>query len=357
MKRTGPIEIIEGWLADGPTAAPDRIVARLPDQLRETRQARERGILRSTWIVAPIAAAAVTLAVAVLSGGLRPPAGDHLAPDIPPPPTPFAQGDRVDILLQIENRSDRPYGSWYWSGSSGGMPTAMPCQAILVAEQIRAPGVIRFGEVHPETEEPMARESLPVLLDTDALPGSPIAYRDDIVPVWTYAYLIAVSEDGGVLVEPLGASPSVEDAGPICPTPDTSWPGGWPMIQAWLADQLALPDCGVVRNVTWPQSRELASSTSARRCFYDAWLDRRGAQITTISFTNHGPLIEIMRTSDGTVEMVSQDLRPPASGQLRVVTCARLVPPSQLPGFTHGPDIDEAMVFMIDVESCSRAEP
>jgi hypothetical protein len=354
MKRTEPTWIVETWLTEGPDTAPDRIMAQLPAQVTRTPQARVGGALRFSGLLAP-AGAAIILAALVLGGVLRPWVGDDGPSDLPSPPPAFGAGDRVDLVLLIENRSDRTHGSWYWSGHSGAMPFAPPCQAVVAEHRVLAPGVVRFGEVHPETEAALDRESLPVVLDTSALPGSPVAFRDDVVPVWTYAYRIAVSEEGLVILEPLDAIPSAADAGPICPPTDTPWPEGWPDVRAWLADRPALPDCGLERieSLAQPITGEPVRNTAARRCLYDAWLAGQDGQLALVTITDTGPFLEVIRTSGGAVEVVRQQLRSSVSDEVVVTTCTRLVPPSDWDGMEAGPEDDARLVFVIDPESCS----
>jgi len=352
MSGTDSIELIETWLAEGPDTAPERLMEQLPAGVARARQARTPGVLRISLLIAPIAAAAALLIGLVVSGVLRLPVGDEL-PVIPSPPAVFGEGARIDIALIIENRSDQPQGSWYWSGSSGSSATATPCFAAIRTHALRAPGVVRFGEVQPETEEALDRESLPVVLDTDSLPGSPVAFRDEVVPVWTYAYRISVSEGGLVSVEPLDAMPSVRDAGPICPVPDTSWPGGWPDVQAWLAERPVLPDCGFAELDVPPSLGENDVNTAARQCFYDAWRGGEDAQLETLTFSDTGPFIEVMRTSDGAVEYLTEDLRSPTP-ELHVRSCTGLGPPSDFEEFGYRPEDDGTLVFVIDPESCTE---
>jgi hypothetical protein len=353
--RRDPADILDAWLSEGPSVAPDRLIATLPSRLGQTRQARGRGILRSAWLLAPVAAAATLVAVVALSSVLRPPAATDVPQEIPSPPS---TRHRIDIVLLIENRSDRPFGAWYWNGYSGSQPTARSCSAIVDVVTMSTPAVLRFGEVDPDAEEPLDRESLPVLLDTNALPGSPAGYRADAVPVWTYAYRVAVDEGGTVAVEPLGSVPSVSSARPLCPEPDTSWPGGWPDVQAWLAERPTLPDCGVERVEAGPVSivGESPLNTPARRCFFDAWVAGEGAQFTRLMFTNSGPIIEVYRTSAGAVETATQLLGPTDSDELVVDgPCTRLVAPSEVDDAMWGPEDDATFVFAIDPNSCAPA--
>lgn len=263
----------------------------------------------------------------------------------------------MDVLLLVENLSERSYGSWHWTGSSGSAPTTPPCHAAITEFTLRAPAVIRFGPVDPETEESLDRESLPILLSTDSLPGAPIGYRERPNPVWTYAYRVSVSADEGVTVDPLDALSSTS-AGPLCPVPDTRWPDGWPDVQAVLADRPTLPDCGVERVVRqYPAQASTGWNTEARECFYDAWLAGDDAQIASVVHSPDGPWLEVFRTSGGQVERVLQTLQvrdaPP-----QVITCAGLIRPSQRSPEASledndRADVDATMVFLLDIESCS----
>lgn len=312
MSRTDPILIIESWLAEGPVAAPDRLVGQLPARLGQTRQRGVREGLRFAWIAIPVTAAVVTVAV-LLSTVLAPEVGDGPV-DIPPPPATFQEGGRADVVLLIANLSDRPHGAWHWTGSSGSVPTAMPCSAVIAEHKLRAPAVVRFGEVDPDGDSIPDLESLPVILDTASLPGHPVAFRDDVVPVWTYAYRVSVTEDGAVAVEPLDGVPSMASAGPLCPVPDTSWPGGWPDVQAWLADRPTLPDCGMERvEVSAYREAPPVRDSEARRCLYDAWLAGEDAQFASLTYTDTGPVLEVYRTSDGALQRVHQQLRSDVS--------------------------------------------
>ncbi|MDQ2673920.1 MAG: hypothetical protein M3Y40_04635 [Chloroflexota bacterium] len=353
MSRTDSIEIIEAWLAEGPSAAPSSVVWELPAHRSVGGRAEGRSVLRFAWLALPAAAAVVT-AVLLLSNVLTPEVGEDAPPAIPSPPASFGEGGRVDVVLLIANQSDRPYGSWHWTGSSGTIATAMPCHAVLTRTyRLRAPDVVRFGEVDPETEDTAYLDALPVVLDTAAMPGQPLAYRDDIVPVWTYAYRIAVSDAGGVAVEPLDAIPSVESAGPLCPMPDMSWPGGWPEMQAWLAERPELPDCGVERFEASPDSRQGNYNTEARQCLYDAYLAGEDAQFSTLTLTDDGPILEIYRTSGGTVEYVWQQLRSGVSEDIISSSCWELARPSE--SSIEGMDAfaDETLVFVLEpLEGC-----
>jgi hypothetical protein len=356
MSRVERTDVIEAWLAEGPVMAPDRLLADLPARLSTTRQDHVIRVGRTSLFLAPVAAAAVILAVLVVTGVLGTSVGDDGPPDIPTPPMPLSEGDRVDVVLLVENRSGRQYGLWHWTGASGGGGYASPCHAIVWTYQIRAPGVVRFGAVEAD-EDPLARESLPVLLDTDALPGHPVAFRNELVPVWTYAYRVAVDEQDVVGVEPLDTVPSLTSAGPLCPPADTSWPGGWPDIQAWLRDRPGWPDCGLERIEASVTGSQPGPNTAARRCFYWAWLKGEDGQLVVLRFLDTGPIIEVMRTSGGLVEVVTQDLRTETPDRLRVSTCSRLAPPSEIgpigPG-TETAEMDATIVFSIDPESCSR---
>jgi hypothetical protein len=351
MSRTDSIEIIEAWLAEGPSVAPSSIVWELPAQVSVGERAAARSVLRFAWLALP-AAAAVVMAVLLLPNLVRPDAGEEGQPLIPSPPASFGEGGRVDVVLLLANQSDRPYGSWHWTGSSGNLSTAMPCHAIVASYRLRAPDVVRFGEVDPETEDTAYLGALPAIIDTGAMPGQPVAYRDDIVPVWTYAYRIAVSDADEVAVEPLDAVPSVEAAGPLCPTPDMSWPGGWPAMQAWLAERPELPDCGVERNEALPDVHPTYNA-EARRCLYDAYLAGEDAQFSMLTLTDTGPLLEIIRTWDGNVEYVWQQLRSGASEDIVSSTCWRLVRPSESSIEGMGASADETLVFVLDeLEPC-----
>lgn len=350
MNRNHPVETIEAWLAEGPTVAPTRLMAQLPASVAGTRQGGMRGGLRFAWLVVPAAAAVVAVAV-LLSTLLAPEVGEDSPVDIPSPPAVFEEGDRVDLVLRIANLSDRPHASWYWTGNSGGGPIAMPCYAVVTEYKVRAPGVVRFGEVDPDTDA--SRESLPVILDTASLPGHPVAYRDDATQVWTYAYEITVSEEGTVGVEPLDAIPSLASAGPLCPVPDTSWPGGWPEIQAWLADRPALADCGLERVEASPVGAEPVRDTEARRCLYEAWEAGEDAQLAVITFTDSGPVLELTRTVDGTVEQVWQQLRSGVSADVVTTSCWQLVRPSESSAGSFEPEDDETLVFVLEpLEDC-----
>ena len=352
MNRNDPAETIEAWLAEGPTIAPSRLVAQLPAQVAGTRQGGMHGVLRFAWLVVP-AAAAVVMAVLLWSNVLSPDVGQDGRPEVPSPPAEFEEGDRVDLVLLIANLSDRPHGSWHSSGTSGSAQAAMPCHAIVARYTVRAPGVVRFGEIEPDSEDVGPLDSLPVILDTASLPGRPVAFRDDVTPVWTYAYEIGVSREGVVTVTPLDAIPSLESAGPLCPEPDTSWPGGWPAIQAWLADRPELPDCGLERVESSPAGTEPVRNTAARRCLYDAWLAGEGAQLAVMTITDTGPALELIRTSDGTVEHVWQQLRSGVSEDVRISTCWRLVRPSESSAEGLEPEDDETLVFVLDeLEDC-----
>ncbi len=351
MKPSDRTEVIEAWLAEGPLVAPDRVLVELPGRLPEAPQKRLSGLMRMSLVLAPLAAA--MLLALVLTRIFAPPVGADRAPPIPSPPTPFGEGDRLIVVLLIENRSERPYGPWHWTGRDGSYWTAGPCRAIVEMFRINAPGVVRFGQAEPD-EEMFARESLPVILDTDAMPGEPVAYSDSVAPIWTYAYRVLVSPEEVVSVEPLAAVPSVEMAGPLCPPPDTSWPGGWPDVQAWLRDRPALADCGVERRVLEPLGSEDLPNTAARRCFYDAWLAGEDGQFVRLVFTDYGPVLEVSRTFDGIVEEVVQDLRYDRGNEVRVRTCAALIPPSEQEGIDAGPEDDAAVVFILDAETCQR---
>ncbi len=346
MSRTDSIDTIEGWLAEGPAVAPARLVQGIPAQLADRRQAG-RGVMRFAWLALP-AAAAVVMAVMLLSNALAPDVGEDGPPAIPSPPASFAEEGRVDVVLLLANESDRPHGSWHWTGSSGNLRTAMPCHAVLASYRLRAPDVVRFGEVDPETEDTAYLDALAVVLDTAALPGQPVAYRDDIVPVWTYAYRIAVSDAAEVTVEPLDAVPSVEAAGPLCPRPDLSWPGGWPAMQEWLAERPELPDCGVERNGAWPVDRPLTYNTEARHCLYDAYLAGHDAQFSTLRLTEDGAILEMFRTSGGTVEYVWQQLRSGVSDDIISSTCWELVVPSESSIEGMDASADETLVFVLE---------
>lgn len=352
MSRTDPILTIETWLAEGPMVAPARLVEQLPPHLARTRQQGVRGMLRFAWIAVPVAAAFVTIGV-LLSTVLAPPVGERPLVDIPSPPAPFEEGDRVDVVLLIANLSDRPQGAWHQTGSSGSVPTAMPCHAVIGQHKLRAPAVVRFGEVDPETDlSPSELDSLPAVLDTASLPGQPVAYRDDVVPVWTYAYRISVTEGGAVAVEPLDSVPSLESAGPLCPVPDMSWPGGWPAVQAWLADRPTLPDCGTERVETSAFAEvPPARDTQARQCLYDAWLAGEGAQFVSLTYTDTGPVLEVYRTSDGALQRVHQQLRSEVSDEVQE-TCWGPVQPSESPGpeVRPGDDLSLALLHSEPVE-------